>query len=341
MIFSWTVSIMTSYLPFGAIDPAAARLTWEVLLFATGISMATGVLFGIFPAFHATRPDLATTLKGQAGQPSGARAAAYFRTSLVVVQIALSMGLLACAGLFGKSLLNVSRVDLGVTIDHVITFSLAPQRNGYTVPRAQELFQQVLARLSAIPGVTAVSAARVPLIANSNSSTGIDVEGHLQPPETRQGTNYNEISPGYFQTVGVPLLAGRDFTDADVLECAEGRDRQRGVRAQVRAGRESGRAAVPARRHRQGSVRHRDRRPRARREVQQRAQRGARGLLRAVSPERSHRRDRVLRQDVARSIVTGVRHPAAHRVDGSEPSGAAVDDDAGAGGEQRLAGSDR
>ena len=216
VIFSWTVSIMTSYLPFGAIDPAAARLGWEVWLFAAGISVTTGVLFGIFPAFHATRPDLATTLKGQAGQPSGARAAAYFRTALVIVQIALSMGLLACAGLFGKSLLNVSRVDLGVTIDQVITFSLAPQRNGYTVPRAQELFQQVLARLSAIPGVTAVSAASVPLIANSNSSTGIDVEGFAQTPEERKGTNYNEIAPGYFRTVGMTLLAGRDFTDADV-----------------------------------------------------------------------------------------------------------------------------
>ena len=217
VIFSWTVSIMTSYLPFGAIDPAASRLSWEVWLFATGISVSTGVLFGIFPAFHATRPDLATTLKGLAGQPSGARAAAYFRTALVIVQIALSMGLLACAGLFGKSLLNVSRVDLGVTIDQVITFSLAPQRNGYTVPRAQELFQQVLARLSAIPGVTAVSAASVPLIANSNSSTGIDVEGFTQTPEERKGTNYNEIAPGYFHTVGMTLLAGRDFTDGDVI----------------------------------------------------------------------------------------------------------------------------
>ena len=217
VILSWTVKIMTSYLPFGATDPAATRLGWEVLLFAGGISMATGVLFGLFPAFHATRPDLAATLKGQAGQPSGARSAAYFRTSLVVVQIALSMGLLACAGLFGKSLLNVSRVDLGVTIDHVITFSLGPQRNGYTVPRSQELFQQVLARLAAIPGVTSASAARVPLIANSNSSTGIDVEGYAQTPEERKGTSYNEISPGYFQTVGMTLLAGRDFTDADVL----------------------------------------------------------------------------------------------------------------------------
>jgi predicted permease len=79
------------------------------------------------------------------------------------------------------------------------------------------LFQQVLARLAPIPGVTSVSAARVPLIANSNSSTGIDVEGYAQTPEERKGTSYNEISPGYFQTIGMTILAGRDFTDADVL----------------------------------------------------------------------------------------------------------------------------
>jgi predicted permease len=216
LILGWTVGIMTASLPFGSLDPSATHLNWGVLLFASGLSLATGVIFGLFPAFHATRPDLASVLKGQAGQPSGARAAARFRTSLVVVQIALSMGLLASAGLFGKSLLNVSRVDLGVEIDRVITFSLNPQSNGYTVARAQELFQQVLGRISAIPGVDAASAARVPLLGNSNSSTSIAVEGYVPAPDERMSTNINETSPGYFRTVGMPLLSGRDFTDGDV-----------------------------------------------------------------------------------------------------------------------------
>jgi hypothetical protein len=178
----------------GTIDPAVLRINWSVLGFAAGLSMLTGVLFGIFPAFHATRPDLASTLKGQAGQPSGARAAARVRMALVVVQVSLSMGLLASAGLFGKSLLNVSRVDLGVQVDQVITFALGPQRNGYTLPRAQALFQDVLTRLAATPGVTAVSAARVPLIGNSSSTTpgSSSCRG-----EERTGTSYNETSPGY------------------------------------------------------------------------------------------------------------------------------------------------
>jgi len=216
LIFRWTVDIMMANLPLGTLDPAMKGIDWTVLGFTAALSIATGVLFGVFPAFHATRPDLATTLKGQSGQPSGSKAAARFRTSLVVIQVALSMGLLACAGLFGKSLLNVSRVDLGLKVDQVVTFTLGPQRNGYTLPRAQQLFQQVLEQLATLPGVDAVSAARVAAIGGGSSSSGIDVEGYTPPANERTGTNYNETSLGYFRTVGVPLLAGRDFTDADV-----------------------------------------------------------------------------------------------------------------------------
>jgi predicted permease len=216
LIFKWTIGIMIANLPLGALDPAMAGVSATVLAFTSALSILTGVLFGIFPAFHATRPDLAMTLKGQSGRASGSKAAARFRTSLVIVQIALSMGLLACAGLFGKSLLNVSRIDLGVKVDRVVTFSLGPQRNGYTLPRSQELFQQVLERLSAVPGVDAVSASRIALIGGGSSSTGIDVQGFVPAANERTGTNYNETSPGFFRTVGMPLLAGRDFTDADV-----------------------------------------------------------------------------------------------------------------------------
>jgi putative ABC transport system permease protein len=217
LFMRWTIGVMTAQLPFGALDPAVSQVNLGVLLFAAGLSLATGVLFGVFPALHATRPDLARTLKGQAGQPSGARSAARFRSALVVVQIALSMGLLTSAGLFTKSLLNVSRVDLGVQVDHVITFRLDPQGNGYTPARTHQLFEDVLARLAALPGVADVSAARVPLIANSSSSTSISVEGYVPSAGERTSTHVNEIAPGYFRTTGVPLLAGRDFTDADTL----------------------------------------------------------------------------------------------------------------------------
>jgi predicted permease len=215
LFLGWTIQLVTSRLPFGALDPAVSGIGFGVLLFTAGLSFATGVLFGVFPALHATRPDLASALKGQAGQPAGARSAARFRSALVVVQIALSMGLLTTAGLFTRSLLNVSRVDLGVEIDRVLTFRLDPQRNGYTPARARQLFDELMNRLTAVPGVASVSAARVPLIAGSNSSTSIVVEGHEPAEGERTSVSYNEISPGYFRTTGMPLLAGRDFTDAD------------------------------------------------------------------------------------------------------------------------------
>ena len=218
VIMDWTTGLMTSRLALGTIDPAVSHVSLRILLFAAGLSIATGVLFGVFPALHATRPDLASTLKNQAGQPSGAKAAAVFRRTLVVVQIALSMGLLTTAGLFAKSLFNVSRVDLGVDVDRLITFRLDPQRgNGYSVPRAQTLFQDVMARLAALPGVTSVAVARVPLIGNSTSSTTTNVEGYTPTAGERTGVAYNEISPAYFKTTGMAILAGRDFTDADVF----------------------------------------------------------------------------------------------------------------------------
>jgi predicted permease len=217
VILKWTVDVMVAELPFGALDPAVSSVSPGVLLFAMGLAVGTGVLFGLFPALHATRPDLATTLKGQAGQPGGSRAAAHFRRSLVVTQIALSMGLLTCAGLFTKSLLNVSRVDLGVTIDRVVTFGLNPQRNGYAPVRAQQLFADVLERLRAVPGVQAVAAARVPLVGNSSSSTSMAIEGYVPAQGERMSIKFNEISPGFLRTVGMPLRAGRDFTESDVV----------------------------------------------------------------------------------------------------------------------------
>ena len=341
VVFSWTVSIMTSYLPFGAIDPAAARLTWEVLLFATGISVATGVLFGIFPAFHATRPDLATTLKGQAGQPSGARAAAYFRTSLVVVQIALSMGLLACAGLFGKSLLNVSRVDLGVTIDHVITFSLAPQRNGYT--RA--------ACAGAVPAGAGAALGDPRRHRGLGGARAADREQQLQHGHRRRGP-----SAAARDAAGHELQRDLARLLPDGRRAAPGRPRLHGRATSSSAPKVAIVNEAFARKFKLGAnpVGRRFRRGGSDKDpydieivglVRDAKYSSVRNAVPAVFFLPYRQNDRI--GSIAFYAKTSrdpsslvVRHPAAHRVDRSESSGAAVDDDAGAGGEQRLAGSD-
>src|SRR5262249_53922786 len=102
-----TLLFIGSMLPADASEAMTFEVNAPVLLFALLLSLATGVIFGLFPALHSARPDLVSTLKGLSGQPSGARGAAWFRTALVTVQITLSMALLGCAGLFIKSLANI------------------------------------------------------------------------------------------------------------------------------------------------------------------------------------------------------------------------------------------
>ena len=145
----WTMNLIVSMLPARAARTVAVELDPAVLAFAAAVSLGTGLLFGLFPALHSSRPDLLSTLKGQAGQPSGARAAARFRTGLATAQIALSMALLVAAGLFAKSLAQVSRVDLGLRTDNLVKFA--------RVARAQWLHvrtvaQPVRAHRSRAPG---------------------------------------------------------------------------------------------------------------------------------------------------------------------------------------------
>src|SRR5262249_18282472 len=160
----------------------------------------TGLLFGLFPALHSTRPDLVTALKGTSGQPSGARSASRFRTSLATTQIALSMALLVSAGLFAKSLLNVSKVQLGLNADHVIMFAVSPALNGYTPERSKQLFERMEDALAALPGVAGVTAGTVPLLSGSNWGNNVAVEGFEAGPDTDANSRFNIIGPGYFQT---------------------------------------------------------------------------------------------------------------------------------------------
>ena len=193
----------------------APQIDLAVLIFSGALTIGTGLLFGLFPALHSTRPDLVSGLKSQAGQPSGARTAARFRASLATTQIALSMALLVSAGLFTKSLMNVSRVNLGMNIDNVVTFAISPNLSGYTPQRAQALFERLGQEIAALPGVTNVSASLVRLLSGSNWGSSVSVQGYKADSDTDTHSNYNEISAGYFQTLGIPMLAGRDFTAAD------------------------------------------------------------------------------------------------------------------------------
>ena len=197
-------------------------------------------------AQHAARSG--GTLKNQAGQPGGAKAARRFRTTLATVQIAMSMALLVPAGLFAKSLFNVSRVDLGLKTDHMVLFSIAPELNSYTTERTRQLFERIEDELAAMPGVTSVVAAMVPVLAGDNWGNSLVVEGFEAGPDTNTNASFNGVGPGYFKTMGIPLMAGREFTRADAFGAPKVGDRQPGVREEVQPGRQRARQALRPRR---------------------------------------------------------------------------------------------
>ncbi|MDQ3696521.1 MAG: ABC transporter permease [Gemmatimonadota bacterium] len=213
----WTLAFITSLLPSEATTSMQFGLRWSAVVFAFALAVVTGLLFGLFPALHSTRPDLVTALRNNSGKLSGSRGAARFRTSLVTAQIALSMALLTSAGLFIKSLRNVSRVDLGLNVENVVTFRIVPIRNGYDSTRSKALFERVEEELSALPGVSGVTAATVPLLAGSNWGNNVSVEGFRQDADTDAGASFNLVGTEYFRTLGIELLAGREFTRSDAL----------------------------------------------------------------------------------------------------------------------------
>jgi len=217
VVAQWTLNVIGTILPKEATDTVNLHVDPSVMLFAAALTLGTGLLFGLFPALHSTRPDLVSAIKGTAGQPSGARAASRFRATLATTQIALSMALLVTAGLFARSLFNVSKVQLGLKADNVIMFTISPELNGYRPDRSKQLFERVEDALSALPGVSGVSAGSIPLLAGSNWGSSVAVEGFQAGPDTDVNARFNEIGPGYLQTLGMTLLAGREFTRADAL----------------------------------------------------------------------------------------------------------------------------
>jgi predicted permease len=215
VVARWTLGGLASMMPSREVGGIAFTLSGPVLVFTAVVSLGTGLLFGIVPALQSTRPDLVTELRNNSGKLSGGRGAARFRTGLVTAQIALSMALLISAGLFIKSLRNVSRVDLGIKIDNLVTFGISPARSGYDSTRANELYGRIESGLAALPGVTGVTSSTIQLIAGNNWGQGVSVEGFHKDADTDDGSRFNQVGPNYFHVLGVPLLFGRDFTASD------------------------------------------------------------------------------------------------------------------------------
>jgi putative ABC transport system permease protein len=214
----WTLRAVIATLPASSdAQFLTPSLDPRILLFCLGLSLLTGLAFGLFPALESTRPDLATALKTQSGQTGSTGSANAFRKSLVTVQVAISLLLLICAGLFARTLSNLSGIDLGLRVDHLLTFTLAPKLNKYTDESTSQLYDRLTERLAAIPGAKLVSAATVPAIAGSAAGENITVAGYTPSTDDDADTSVDAVGADYFRTMGMPLIAGREFTSADNL----------------------------------------------------------------------------------------------------------------------------
>jgi predicted permease len=219
LVASWTISLLVGSIPesIGAVG-LSATLDLRLLVFTIGLSILTGLLFGLLPAIKATRLNLEGTLREQGSSVSGSLAQVRFRKGLVVSQVVLTTVLLVGAGLFARSLNNLKQLDLGLRADHLVAFSIAPELNGYTPQRTVAFFDQLHQALASQPGVEAVSESVITAFTDTNSSSNITVEGYQAGEEEEMQADGDWIGPGYFSTMGIPLLEGREFGASDTSE---------------------------------------------------------------------------------------------------------------------------
>jgi predicted permease len=201
-----------------ALDP---RLDWRVLSFTLGLSLLTGLVFGLAPALRATKVDLTPALK-DSGRSSSAVSRSLLGRGLVVTQVALSLLLLIGAGLFVRTLLNLQRVDPGFNTKNLLMFKVAPGLTGYKGERLTQLYEQICERLETLPGSPKVTFSRTPLLADNDADRPVYLRSALDAAPDADGriraTGDSYILYGrenFLETMEIPLLAGRAFKHQD------------------------------------------------------------------------------------------------------------------------------
>jgi predicted permease len=213
----WAQALLWSYRPpFLQADAVDLRPDARVLLFTLGVSLVTGILFGLAPAVQASRPDLVVELKEKTSAPTGSTGLFGLRNLLVSAQIALSLIALIGAGLFLRSLQNAQRIDPGFDAEHLAVLSFDLGAQGYTEERGRQFQQRVLEGAASVPGVrSATLASTVPLF-NGGFARTVFLEG--QDTSDRRSGRLVQITVAgqhYFETLGISLLRGRDLSEAD------------------------------------------------------------------------------------------------------------------------------
>lgn len=190
------------------------NLNWRVLGFTLAVSLLTGILFGLAPAWRATKLDLTAALKESNRSGSGVSRSRLSK-ALIVVQVAISLVLLVGAGLFVRTLRNLQQVELGFNQENLLLFAVRPGASGYKDERLVQLYQQLFARLDAIPGVRSATFAQFPLIAHYVNDGPLMLSGETAQSNAARSTNKQIVRENYFSTMEIPLLRGRGFTEQD------------------------------------------------------------------------------------------------------------------------------
>jgi predicted permease len=214
----WSVRSLVAFMSRGGLWPShlAVHLDLRILAFTSAVSVFTGVLFGLVPAFRAMRVDLTPALKeSTSALARGASRGRWFNLGgcLVVAQMALSVLVLAGAGLLVRTLKNLRSIDPGFDTRNILLFAIDPTLNGYTAVRTQSLYSELQARLKALPGVVTLSYSFDPLLSGNGYATSFRIEDETQNAEgVADGL---AIGPKFFETMHIPLLIGRTLTSED------------------------------------------------------------------------------------------------------------------------------
>ncbi|HXB68772.1 MAG TPA: ADOP family duplicated permease, partial [Candidatus Acidoferrales bacterium] len=217
VVANWCRNLLVLLLPArgGVRMNLPGEIDWRVLALSAGVCLVSTLLFGLVPAIQTGRIDLAGALRAESGGVVGGRRRGLVRSSLVLVQVALSFVLLVGAGLLLQSLRGVQNTSPGFST-HVVTSWVDLVAAGYDVQRRKNFLDDLVDRLQALGGVESVALARmVPFSYRSYSSAPIAVDGYVTPPDEQPTVDYNEVGPAYLATMGIPLVSGREFTRTD------------------------------------------------------------------------------------------------------------------------------
>jgi predicted permease len=222
LVAYWSAGLLMLFVPPVDVPiELGLRVDRDVLLFTVAVSVVAGLLFGLAPAVHASDPHVTPALREESGRTSSGAMRTRLRNALVVAQVALCLVLLVTAGLFLQSLRRAQQLDAGFDPDNVALTAFDVFPAGYDRARGVAFQQQVLERVRALPGVEdAALAARVPLAFSGRSSTGVEIEGYQPRKDEEVTITYNDVSARYFETMRIPLVRGRSFSEADTADAS-------------------------------------------------------------------------------------------------------------------------